>query len=949
MKDIKRVDVTAYIFHLALFVCTAAIVSLLICTKAYAETPEGVQIMVSLGDSYSSGEGIEPFYDQELSTSQKVQSPDWLAHRSKMSWPGMLTLPTLSGTMADNKDTYWYFGAVSGATTRNLLKSQDKTYNKDTGSIAGSLLLAPQLDYFKLVGKDETDYVTLTLGGNDADFVGIIKQAAMSCVYLETNTLADQINYKLNNFYNPGGIGSNLNKAYHDIKENAGDNAQIIVAGYPQLLDTEGAKWIFKTVAALPVLPLGGVNTVYGMIGEQAYQSAAEIVNAGVSYFNKAIESIVNDCQKEGMNISFVSVEDAFKGHEAFSKEPYINGILFVQGEDICDYIFSSAYNPISSYSIHPNDFGARVYAKCVQERINEIEDNKRTEITNNPDTNNAKTNLVLAHAYCESAANPDYYDETYYYYDEAGRVTREQNMVLQDGSTTLREYDAWGNEVLITNRDRYNIVTTGYTEKTYDAQNNLISEISFSPNGTPTTTTTKEYDDFGNVTKETFIYETQTTEMLYRYDNRNNCIWEKESVLINGETYYITERDNQYDSNNNCTKKIETVTDVPTNNVMHIVRSYEFNENNLCILESWERDGSDPMHGETHYEYECDTNGHITEKKIMTIQDGINLDWEETYNYTYDDYGNMLSETFENGDVCYYYEYLPLSEVQDIKTKTNKPLPDVDQESGIVPPDHWIEKSITPHYSIVAQPSLIIRVGPGTDYEQISGNSSIPFGTEIPELGYSDGVLNWFVTEYRGQYGWICSNYTELISGDYEKPVIYLYPEQKTKIHIELELPKGQLTCTYPQYESGWDVIAQTDGTLIDERDNRTYSYLYWEGQGDTDFDFSSGFVVRGEDTATFLQRALEIMGLLPKEYNDFIVYWLPHMQNNPYNLISFQTTAYTQKAQLHIEPEPDTLIRVFMAYKPLLEPKEIPLQVLPRMERNGFTVVEWGGICVE
>ena len=46
---------------------------------------------------------------------------------------------------------------------------------------------------------------------------------------------------------------------------------------------------------------------------------------------------------------------------------------------------------------------------------------------------------------------------------------------------------------------------------------------------------------------------------------------------------------------------------------------------------------------------------------------------------------------------------------------------------------------------------------------------------------------------------------------------------------------------------------------------------------------DFSRGFVVRGSDTAAFLREKLAYMGLTPREYNEFIVYWLPRMQNNP------------------------------------------------------------------
>ena len=50
-----------------------------------------------------------------------------------------------------------------------------------------------------------------------------------------------------------------------------------------------------------------------------------------------------------------------------------------------------------------------------------------------------------------------------------------------------------------------------------------------------------------------------------------------------------------------------------------------------------------------------------------------------------------------------------------------------------------------------------------------------------------------------------------------------------------------------------------------------------------------SAGFVVKGEDTAAFLQEKLAYLGLTPREYNECIVYWLPRLEGNPYNLISF------------------------------------------------------------
>lgn len=178
-------------------------------------------------------------------------------------------------------------------------------------------------------------------------------------------------------------------------------------------------------------------------------------------------------------------------------------------------------------------------------------------------------------------------------------------------------------------------------------------------------------------------------------------------------------------------------------------------------------------------------------------------------------------------------------------------------------------------------------------------------------------------------------------------KPVIYLYPESKTEVKVKLDYD-GELTCTYPAYNNGWSVTALPDGTLTDA-EGQSYNYLYWEGVTDAEYDFSQGFCVPGEDTAAFLDDALAQLGLTRREANEFIVYWLPMMEANPYNLISFQQEAYTDGAELTVSPAPDTLIRVFMAWQPLEEAVEIEPQSLTAPDRTGFTVVEWGGAEVE
>lgn len=175
-------------------------------------------------------------------------------------------------------------------------------------------------------------------------------------------------------------------------------------------------------------------------------------------------------------------------------------------------------------------------------------------------------------------------------------------------------------------------------------------------------------------------------------------------------------------------------------------------------------------------------------------------------------------------------------------------------------------------------------------------------------------------------------------------KPVIYLYPTQKTNVSVSLDYD-GVLTHTYPKYNNGWNVLAYPDGKLIDQKDEREYSYLFWEGKSNTQYDFSKGFVVKGTDTVSFLQEKLSYMGLTPKEYNEFIVYWIPLMQDNTYNFITFQQDAYTEHAKLNIAPTPDSMLRIFMAYKPLDAFVDVEPQNLDTFNRTGFSVIEWGG----
>ena len=176
------------------------------------------------------------------------------------------------------------------------------------------------------------------------------------------------------------------------------------------------------------------------------------------------------------------------------------------------------------------------------------------------------------------------------------------------------------------------------------------------------------------------------------------------------------------------------------------------------------------------------------------------------------------------------------------------------------------------------------------------------------------------------------------------KKPVIYIYPEKEEDVTITLSDP-SKLTVSYPKYNDSWKLHANTDGTLTDKNGKKYYA-LYWEGKSENTGIKEDGFVVSGNETAEFLEEKLSTLGLNYKERNEFVMYWLPKLESNSYNYIRFKTKEeINDYMKLDIEPQPDTLIRVVMEYKPLDKRINIKEQELTRVERKGYTVVEWGG----
>jgi lysophospholipase L1-like esterase len=319
-------------------------------------------VVVSLGDSYSAGEGVPPFYGQNQDRLVKMGSRDWLAHRSTKSWPGKLLVPgtteaddylweyRVTGTSDGTKPCEWYFEAVSGAECKHVYQDRQYKTSRTQADPIDSMTslydtkttpLPIQIDVFGRI-ESTVDYVTLTIGGNDAGFADIISACVKDSATFGRKTLENQINS-----IDIDSIMDEIKTTYNRIADAAGPEATIVVAGYPKLLNKKGL-----TIS----------------------NKEAQMVNNKVSEFNDEIEALVNECAESGMNIYFVDVETEFSGHEAYTDDPWINEvILFAEPEDIDCLCIAS------SYSVHPNEKGTNAYGRCVNQKIAEIEAAKIT------------------------------------------------------------------------------------------------------------------------------------------------------------------------------------------------------------------------------------------------------------------------------------------------------------------------------------------------------------------------------------------------------------------------------------------------------------------------------------------------------------------------------------------------------------------------------------------
>jgi lysophospholipase L1-like esterase len=240
--------------RLAAFAC-----ALLACAVFVA--PAWATRYVALGDSYSSGTGTRTYYDSGCQRS--VKAYPYLLHNAHPSWS-------------------FVHAACSGATTSSLLSSQVSSVTADT------------------------NWVSYTIGGNDAGFSSVITECAEPGWLSDCDGAIDDAQAFINNTL-PG----RLDQVNNAIRSRA-PSAKVIVLDYPRLFNGEDCN----------------AGTFFSPSEETRLNQTADLLKARLS----------QAASRAGANFLFRDVIPPFVGHAVCdggggSSTEWINGLSNPIGE----------------------------------------------------------------------------------------------------------------------------------------------------------------------------------------------------------------------------------------------------------------------------------------------------------------------------------------------------------------------------------------------------------------------------------------------------------------------------------------------------------------------------------------------------------------------------------------------------------------------------------------
>lgn len=303
---------------------------------------------------------------------------------------------------------------------------------------------------------------------------------------------------------------------------------------------------------------------------------------------------------------------------------------------------------------------------------------------------------------------------------------------------------------------------------------------------------------------------------------------------------------------------------------------------------------------------------------------------------------GQKIQNTYSNDGNLIFLVRLDASNQEIISSKLTQNsqeltyvLSDVYQLEGKDPPPNWVFKCP----GIIGDSGLILNLPNQTSSPP---KTQIKIPTQNPSVDNNQLQLEYFsfdtsVTKTEGGWSAHC------------KPAIYLYPTQKTKVNVKV-LTKGVLTYTDPKYPpQGWDVTAYPDGTI--DYFSKTYPYLYYESKIPDQLikKPTQGYFTKFDNLSNLYDYLLPNLGLDQTQTTDFKSYWQKTLPYAPYYFVGIISQPILDQVEpLEITPKPDTLLRIRIYFQPLETLPTEEILNLPQIkpQKNGFTVVEWGGM---
>ncbi len=206
-------------------------------------------------------------------------------------------------------------------------------------------------------------------------------------------------------------------------------------------------------------------------------------------------------------------------------------------------------------------------------------------------------------------------------------------------------------------------------------------------------------------------------------------------------------------------------------------------------------------------------------------------------------------------------------------------------------------------------------------------------------------------------------------------KPAIYLYPQVTQKVEIKLD-KTIKYRNVIPKYKKkkGWLVEAEPTGIISDLQPQYTvckklpykkkgfeyaleackinkYPYIYWDGiQFSKKLpDKKTGFIVNRDNIVTFLTSKADELNFNTSEKKEFVKYWSSRMLDTKwkyFRVYFLQNQEVDNYLPIKVTPEPLSSNRVQIIIRKGHKNEKIEEQKLIPIHREGFTLVEWGGI---